>query len=138
MATGRLSPSIFLEEAQQRDRCTHVYNSLKKLADFVKRGQDAQRAVDEEVSKSLLGKPAPAPACSEDSAMTIKTGYREENGHVVLTLTRDDYNRLSLALGYAAGWMITRAARREVFGLGNRINEGNPHFTPAVLSADAD
>lgn len=58
-------------------------------------------------------------------------GYREEGGAVVLTMSREDYNALLMALGYVAGasgglWKDMRFA----LGLVNRLNAGNPSFTP--------
>lgn len=58
--------------------------------------------------------------------------YREENGQVLLTMSRDDYQMLLIVLGYATGGAIkehwTSATR--MFELTNRLNEGNPHYTP--------
>jgi hypothetical protein len=61
-------------------------------------------------------------------------GYSEnERGEVVLTMSRDDYQNLLLALGQAVGLALrdgesARATRG--FLLVNRLNEGNPRFTP--------
>jgi hypothetical protein len=59
--------------------------------------------------------------------------YHEENGQVVLTMSREDYERLLMCLGSAAGAAsMGRGALsvNSVFGLLNRINKGNPHYTP--------
>jgi hypothetical protein len=59
--------------------------------------------------------------------------YREENGQVILTMSRDDWQHVLLTFGYAAGAMSTNGdqnSRRTLFELLNRINEGNPHYTP--------
>jgi hypothetical protein len=52
--------------------------------------------------------------------------YREENGQVILTLTRDDYDLMLLMLG--AGSVAVSFDRSLPFL--NRLNEGNPHYTP--------
>ena len=48
--------------------------------------------------------------------------YSEENGQVVLTMSREDYD------------LLRDAALRWDLGLGedlwNRLNQGNPHYTP--------
>jgi hypothetical protein len=57
--------------------------------------------------------------------------YREENGEVVLTLSRDDYDLLLILLGLAVAALlpdptpVDRAIR-----MINRLNEGNPQFAP--------
>jgi hypothetical protein len=61
--------------------------------------------------------------------------YREENGSVILTMSREDYDRLLLALGFAARRALkTRDWRLNIFELLNRLNQGNPHFTPYETS----
>jgi hypothetical protein len=58
--------------------------------------------------------------------------YREENGQVILSMSREDFQMLLLYLGYATGGAVkyhwTPPARMLEFL--NRINEGNPHYTP--------
>lgn len=59
--------------------------------------------------------------------------YREENGQVILTVSREDYERLLMALGIAAGVAIQGKGvlgTKVMFELVNRLNEGNPHYTP--------
>jgi len=61
--------------------------------------------------------------------------YREENGLVILTMSRDDYERLLFRLGMHCGnairmgsdWRLTMV---EELSLMNRLNEGNPHYAP--------
>jgi hypothetical protein len=68
----------------------------------------------------------------------VKRGYSEnENGDVVLTMTRDDFKVIIRALGFytfqvdrGPDGVYQRIALPEVFELVNRINEGNPHFRP--------
>lgn len=57
--------------------------------------------------------------------------YREENEQVVLTISRTDYNTIIFALGhYAADAALVGRDLRPHLERLNRINEGNPHFTP--------
>jgi hypothetical protein len=55
--------------------------------------------------------------------------YREENGQVILTMSQDDYGALLLALGFALGIPYGRT-RNDMLRLFNRLNSGNPHYTP--------
>lgn len=57
--------------------------------------------------------------------------YSEQDGKVVLTLSREDYDLLLLALGCAIGIeAVDRQAVKRWFALLNRINQGNPSYTP--------
>jgi hypothetical protein len=59
--------------------------------------------------------------------------YSESNGQVILTMSREDYERVLMVLGTAAGAAgIGRGvlSMKAVFELTNRLNEGNPHYTP--------
>ena len=52
--------------------------------------------------------------------------YREENGQVVLTMSRVDFEWLLIILGSAtANFGVNR-----ITGLCDRLNEGNPNYTP--------
>jgi hypothetical protein len=62
--------------------------------------------------------------------------YREENGQVILTMSRDDYERILFRLGAAFGACNWRCMDEELRFL-NRLNEGNPNFTPYVTSTQA-
>lgn len=57
--------------------------------------------------------------------------YREQDGQVILTMSREDYEWLLIALGsaMAAGYSNQDWIQR-MLGLTNRLNEGNPHYTP--------
>jgi hypothetical protein len=69
--------------------------------------------------------------------------YSEENGQVVLRMTREDYGIVMRALGsftapIAAPALFTnknRDALDQVLSLVNRLNEGNPHYTPYQVEA---
>jgi hypothetical protein len=62
--------------------------------------------------------------------------YREENGQVILALSRDDYQLVLMLLGAGvAGERIVSWKR--ACELLNRLNEGNPHFTPYATSTQA-
>ena len=57
--------------------------------------------------------------------------YREENGQVVLTMTREDYNWILFALGCLTGQrMRDGTAIEPVLEFMNRLNQGNPNYTP--------
>jgi hypothetical protein len=58
--------------------------------------------------------------------------YHEENGQVVLTMSTEDFQMLLIVLGYATGGAIEEnwTSPRRMFELTNRLNEGNPHYTP--------
>lgn len=54
--------------------------------------------------------------------------YSEENGQVVLRMSREDYEKLLLMLGAAFGRNIFEPYRMLEFV--NRLNEGNPNYMP--------
>ena len=61
--------------------------------------------------------------------------YREENGQVILTMSRADYERLLIRLGMAAGYAAKYDATmgqtlKQDLDFLNRLNEGNPNYTP--------
>jgi hypothetical protein len=59
--------------------------------------------------------------------------YREEDGQVILTMSREDYDLVLMMLGMATGYCLKEhstnpeKARNTALGLMNRLNEGNPH-----------
>jgi len=55
--------------------------------------------------------------------------YREENGKVVLTMDMLDWEILLIALGRAFATM-PREDRPAFLSLVNRLNQGNPNYTP--------
>jgi hypothetical protein len=60
-------------------------------------------------------------------------GYSEKDGQVVLTLSREDWQSLLITIGYAAGAMNSNGdsrSYRECYELLNRLNQGNPNYTP--------
>lgn len=76
------------------------------------------------------------------SYLTQSMGYAQKNGNVVLTMSVADYQLVLMILGFC-----TAAAMRgegplspvDLVRLTNRLNEGNPGFTPysEVVSAKA-
>lgn len=56
--------------------------------------------------------------------------YSEENGQVGLTMSREDYDIVLMALGAftALTWDKHKGAR--MLDLVNRLNSGNPNYTP--------
>jgi len=57
--------------------------------------------------------------------------YREENDQVILTMSREDFQHLLFALGEAAGCVRKFGGdlQGELAFL-NRLNQGNPNYTP--------
>jgi hypothetical protein len=70
--------------------------------------------------------------------------YREENGQVVLTMSREDFNLLLMMLGTATAATVPDGVLKSVpilvyprsrsLALLNRLNEGNPNYTPYELA----
>ena len=64
--------------------------------------------------------------------------YREENGQVILSMSREDFQLLLIALGYATGgaskdgWTPVK----RMIELTNRLNQANPHYTPYQVSPE--
>lgn len=58
--------------------------------------------------------------------------YREENGQVVLTMSRDDYEIILLSLGTFSG--LRGSSIGPMLALMNRLNEGNPNYRPYALT----
>jgi hypothetical protein len=63
--------------------------------------------------------------------------YREENGQVILSMSREDYDALLIRLGLAAGVAATcdKALFAEHVKMLNRLNEGNPNYRPYQVEA---
>lgn len=62
---------------------------------------------------------------------------RTPSGEVVLTMTDTDYDMLLIVLGIAYGWTSQHGdlrMRDSFLALTNRINTGNPDYTPYTLS----
>ena len=55
--------------------------------------------------------------------------YSEENGQVVLRMSREDYQTLLISLGYAMGGSFF-VDRNHALEFLNRLNSGNLHYTP--------
>jgi hypothetical protein len=63
--------------------------------------------------------------------------YSERDGQVVLTMSREDYETLLIALGIAAGHAMKEGARpHKCLAFINRLNEGNPNYTPYQVEAE--
>jgi hypothetical protein len=57
--------------------------------------------------------------------------YQERDNQVILTMSREDYRLLSKLLG----WLTWTEPSGEIYedevgALVNRLNSGNPHYTP--------
>lgn len=61
--------------------------------------------------------------------------YSEQDGKVILTLSREDYELLLIALEAATG-LALRDGQPSIpwLELVNRINEGNPNYAPYVTT----
>ena len=63
--------------------------------------------------------------------------YREENGQVILTMSREDYDKLLLLLGAGTAGMMNGGANLDsILDFVNRLNQGNPNYTPYQVTAD--
>jgi hypothetical protein len=57
--------------------------------------------------------------------------YREENGQVVLTMSKEDYDRLlTIFAGATAYSHFRNESLDEILELLNRLNQGHPQYTP--------
>lgn len=59
--------------------------------------------------------------------------YSEKDGQVTLTMDRNTYDNLLLAMGIATGWALhdgNKTQANALFRLINKLNEGNPNFNP--------
>ena len=62
--------------------------------------------------------------------------YRRDGDTIKLELTADDYDSLLIALGYATSrYQVGTRLFWRWLALANRINEGNPSFTPYEIPA---
>ncbi len=57
--------------------------------------------------------------------------YREENDQVILTMSREDYDNLLTVFALATNWSMKECGKADgLRALMNRLNEGNPNYTP--------
>lgn len=56
--------------------------------------------------------------------------YSEENGQVVLRMSREDYVALLFLLSGASRMALQQGKIDSILELMNRLNEGNPNYTP--------
>jgi hypothetical protein len=56
--------------------------------------------------------------------------WSEKGDRVVIDMTREEYNLLLIALGYATGAAKNLDLQQAFLRLVNMINEGNPNYTP--------
>ena len=59
--------------------------------------------------------------------------YREQDGQVILSMSKEDYELLLIALGSAVGAALQGRGMlglRVVCDFANRLNQGNPHYIP--------
>ena len=61
--------------------------------------------------------------------MSAPRGWSRDGDDVVLRMSEDDYASLVLALGIAAG-SLAREGGALWLALANRLNAGNPQWTP--------
>ncbi len=60
-------------------------------------------------------------------------GYSESDDQVTLRMSKDDYLQLLVMMGYATGKSTPERVNRWL-KLVNRLNQGNPNFTPYATS----
>jgi hypothetical protein len=69
--------------------------------------------------------------------------YSEKDGQVILTMSREDYDKLLMLVGLGTG-IVRRnsgmsAAHSKLLdhctAFMNRLNQGNPHYTPYQVEA---
>ena len=58
--------------------------------------------------------------------------YSESEGQVILSMSREDYQMLLMALAYATFGAIKEhwTPESRMFELVNRLNQGNPNYMP--------
>lgn len=56
--------------------------------------------------------------------------YQEENGQVILTMSREDYDFLLLGWGMVLGKSFFGGSPPHLIAFFNRLNSGNPNYTP--------
>lgn len=56
--------------------------------------------------------------------------YREENGQVILTIDKLDWELFIIAMGAAITMIPDRNDRCWFLSFVNRLNSGNPNYTP--------
>lgn len=57
--------------------------------------------------------------------------YSEKDGQVILTMSKDDYDRLMIYLGLGISSLLARGSElREMLECHNRVNAGNPKYVP--------
>jgi hypothetical protein len=59
----------------------------------------------------------------------VAVSYREENGQVILTMSREDYQLVLMLLGAGVAGEHVVSWKKACMLL-NRLNEGNPNYTP--------
>lgn len=65
--------------------------------------------------------------------------YSEQDGQVVLTMSREDYEVLLMALGSYTALHLARPWDLErVLAFVNRLNSGNPNYTPYQVEEKRD
>jgi hypothetical protein len=62
--------------------------------------------------------------------------YREENDQVILTMSREDYEGMLMVFAAATVQIRQMTGKTDrVMALLNRLNSGNPHYTPYQVEA---
>jgi hypothetical protein len=62
--------------------------------------------------------------------------YSEENGLVILSMSREDYDLVMRLLGQGSAHDIERVGSLHyILALLNRLNSGNPNYTPYPVEA---
>jgi hypothetical protein len=71
---------------------------------------------------------------ADDFERRLLMSYSEKDGQVILSMSGEDYQKLLIALGYYTDGISCRAGKDSAFiemiELLNRLNSGNPNYTP--------
>ena len=97
----------------------------------------AMACAKRELAEATSAELAEATSAAENSEDTFPMSYREENGQVILTMSREDYNLLLIYLGDAAGHHFdTGPQAKPSWEFLKRLNSGNPNYTPYQVNSE--
>jgi len=104
----------------------HIGSSTATVTKLLEGGFRQSRLVRPISALLGIAMPAAMPALPGKGDELPGLGYARHGERVSLTMSDDDYSLLLVLLGYAAGHVMAGS----VFALMNRLNAGNPAYTP--------